>query len=237
MPHVKVCAAAGGAAFILSLLVGLISGAGLAILLIRALAFAVLFFALFFLIFRLVEQFVPELLNPAGEDMDPEAPGSRVNISLESVPVTGAFPMDASDAVDDISGPPFRDAAAPLDQDKNPGYTESQGPADDLGSFSIGLDDGLVLEDSPEKAPGSQPGPAAPRLILDEGEEILPDIDSLAAPFVSPPGNTGPGRFTIDSPEPGKSPVRAGKKGLEGDFSPKELAQAIQGVLKKDEKG
>jgi len=108
-------------AFILSLLIGLVSGSTMPMLIIRPLIFAVIFFVLSALIKVLVGQFLPELLE-ASADEDDLSPGSRVNIledddlSYSPSAVTdgfvsgaiggsssGAKPDDSEDNLGDIS--------------------------------------------------------------------------------------------------------------------------------------
>jgi hypothetical protein len=209
---------AAGTAFILSFCIGLFSGIGFLALIVRALLFGALFFGLSCLVFWLLGQFVPELLNEGEDGIDIPLPGSRVNISIDGGPPEGAFPQDSSDSVDDIGGRPSTEVRQnPLDQDDNVDYNGEKALADSLGSFSTGDISG---------APASS-GAA------------LPNMDSLSEAFTPQPGGLGGGDVSFDTPEPRRprSSSGSGKTTLKGDFNPKELAQAIQTVLKKDEKG
>jgi hypothetical protein len=69
--------------------------------------------------------------------------------------------------------------------------------------------------------------------------DLIPDFDTLSEAFLpdSGPGES-PEPVIFDTPEPKKSNFRvSANQGFAGDFNPKELAQAIQTVLKKDENG
>ncbi|MDR1144308.1 MAG: hypothetical protein LBK77_08870 [Spirochaetaceae bacterium] len=218
MLNFKAGGIAAGAAFVLSLLIGLVSGTGFLVLLLRALFFGALFFGLSCLVSWLLGQYVPELLNGAEDDPGMSGPGSIVNI--REGPVVGAFPQDSSDVVDDIGGRPSARARQnpgniPLDQEEKVDYTDTQDISDGLGNFSSG---GFA---------GSSSGP-----------EAFPDMDGLSETFTPQPEGFDAGAVSFDTPEPRRPHSSLGSKTtLKGDFNPKELAQAIQTVLKKDEKG
>jgi hypothetical protein len=212
---------AAGAAFALSLLIGLVSGTGFLALLLRALFFGALFFGLSCLIFWLLGQYVPELLSGAEDDLGIPVSGSIVNI--QEGPVAGAFPQDSSDLVDDIGGRPSartrqNPGDTPLDQEEKVDYTDTQDISDGPGNLSSG---GFA---------GSSPASS--------GAEAFPDMDGLSETFTPQPGEFDAGAVSFDTPEPGRPRSSLGSgTTLKGDFNPKELAQAIQTVLKKDEKG
>jgi hypothetical protein len=218
----KLSGIAAGVAFVLSLLFGLFGGAGILVLLFRALIFAAVFFGLFCLGYWLVTQFLPELLNPVEDELGLPTPGSRVDISLGDERVSGAFPSDNSEIVDDIAGAPStpaKSAVLPLDQGDNAGYNSGRGTGDDLGV--------LGSPDEEDYFDGGKAGQA----------EVLPDIDGLTETM---PESSADG-LDVDAVEYESSeqrrPASSSRKGMAGDFDPKELAQAIQTVLKKDEKG
>jgi hypothetical protein len=221
---------AAGAAFVVSLLLGLVSGSGFPVLLLRALGFGVLFFVLFCLVFWLLGQFAPELLSGSDDLFD--APGSRVNISVGSGPIEGAFPSGDSDEVDNIDGgaarafpgrPPVQanenadfavPAAEALDQDDEEGYNKKEP---------------LSAEEVSGRGTGRNSG----------GADLIPDFDTLSEAFLPDSGPESPEEPAVfDMPEPKKTGSGASaSRGFSGDFDPKELAQAIKTVLKKDEKG
>jgi hypothetical protein len=238
MINFRICGIAAGIAFVLSLVIGLFSQTAFSALLLRAVVFALVFFALSGVGFWLVSRYLPELLSGVegggGEDGEEDdlgfpAPGSRVDISVggEGKTVAGAFPEDGTDAVDDISGTPSANtnssyaaddsyaanqaAHTPLDHAENTGYTEEKDITDDIGSF-IGL--GTTEEASAEALPDMGSFAEADSLA-DEGQEVETE--------------------SFDSPQPRRPSSK--KPAMEGDFDPKELAKAIQTVLKKDDKG
>jgi hypothetical protein len=71
--------------------------------------------------------------------------------------------------------------------------------------------------------------------------DALPDMDSLAGGFFSSSGDGEEAGESFDTGEGSRTPKRspAGNKTqkLEGDFNPKEIAQGIRTILKKDEEG
>jgi hypothetical protein len=187
-----------------------------------------------------VSQYLPELLSGAEaggsgdmEDYDISVPGSRVDISVGETPIAGAFPEDASEGMDDIDGNPSFDSFStfshepalsqaepsqagpsqaehtPLDQEKKTGYNQKRDFADDIGS--------LVDPETVEEAPA----------------EALPDMGNLGGNFVE--SEQGMEVESIEPPEPRHSSSQ--KPIVADDFNAKELAKAIQTVLKKDEKG
>jgi len=209
----RVSGIAAGIAFILSLIIGIISGAGFPYLLLRALIFAGVFFALSGLGYWAVSRFLPELLSEGGgadgDEFDIPAPGSRVDIS-EGSSVEGAFPEDASDAVDDIAGRPSavkKQPISPLDQNEDTGYNEE-------GGF-----DSLEASGSSEDAP----------------TEALPDMGSLSEDSDDDDEDLGTDSF--DPPPEQQRRPSSKKPAIAGDFDAKDLARAIQTVLKKEEKG
>jgi hypothetical protein len=222
----KISGIAAGAAFVISIVVGLFSGAGILVLLLRAFLFGVVFFALSCLIFWLLAQYIPELLGGSDDDLGFPVSGSRVDISLGDGPVSGAFPLDSSESVDDIAGRPSappRAAPLPLDQERNEGY-------------NIAGEIGAELEDAGYgQGFGSGFGGIAGRAA---SGDTLPDMDSLTEPT---PGSAADvvntGEIGYNSSEPRRPKSTSRKSEMAGDFNPKELAQAIKTVLNKDEKG
>lgn len=224
MFNFKLSGIAAGIAFVLSLLLGFLGGAGILVILLRALVFGVVFFGLFCLGYWLITQFLPELLNPAAEDeLGFSAPGSRVDISLGDERAGGAFPSDNSEIVDDIAGipsTPVKSAASPLDQGENAGYNAGRGIGGDLGVLGSPDEEGYF--------DGENAGTA----------EALPDMDGLTENVPeSSADNLNVDTVEYESSEPRRSAASSRKPGMAGDFDPKELAQAIQTVLRKDEKG
>jgi hypothetical protein len=229
MFNFKVSGIAAGAAFVVSLLLGLISSSGFPVLFFRALGFGVLFFILSCLIFWLVGQFMPELLSGSDDLFD--APGSRVNISVGSGPVEGAFPSGDTDEVDSIDGGSARafPGRLPVQADKNEDFSVPTAEALDQDDEEGYNKEGPV---SAEEVSGKETGRNS------GGAELIPDFDTLSEAFLPDSGPESPEPVVFDMPEPKKTSSGASaSRGFSGDFDPKELAQAIKTVLKKDEKG
>jgi hypothetical protein len=104
--NVTVNAIAGGVAFILSFLIGIISGSTFFIILIRALFCGAGFFVLAWGAQALVSRFLPELLNEEGEG----GPGSQVDITVEDAGIVRGEPP----------------LAAGLDQNAENAYTKRE---------------------------------------------------------------------------------------------------------------
>ena len=201
----KLYAVAGGAGFILSLLIGFISGAGLLIALLLALAFAVIFALFAGGVYWVISQFLPELLSSGPEE---ESSGSRVNISVD-----GDDTEESGDALDPNSDS-FGENVLGLDQKNEEGYTSK----------------GEAAEHLPSGASVSIAVPAAGDTDGSGEVDTLPDLDAMAEAFI-PAVDDGQSQ-EASRPSGGNRPEK-----LDGDFNTKEMAAAIQTILKRDEKG
>ena len=236
-PRVGLIAAT--AAFILSFLLGIFSGALFWVLLVRAVGFALLFFILVMGARWLLSQFVPELLNPSEVDAEEEkadsadhAPGEDHLGKLVDVSVDDESTMETGGGFSVES--PGREAeeeeefALGLDQQGQDGYTGEAG--EDTGSVH----------------------PATTTAALPSGSvediDVLPDLESLSDSFISPVTegmDNGEDNDTSMSGTYTKSgvPISGGSRGSGktpkgGDsFDPQEMAKAIQTILKRDQKG
>jgi hypothetical protein len=209
---IKISGTIGGIALILSSLIGLISGAGFATAFLRALVFGAVFFVLSGGIHILASRFLPELLENGKEDQAGDALGSHVNLTLED--------GDGQDEIENIS--------------------DLIGDGLEKSDFSGGKPMGLDQkgEDRYTKRGGAEEnfteiGEAA---VPDSSEtvDVLPDLDSLAASFIPSPSTEDEGEVTAES-FPKKAPSTNSKsQNMQGDFQPKELASAIQTILKRE---
>jgi hypothetical protein len=234
------CGIAAGFGFTLSVLVGIVSGAGLPWALVRAGVFGAIFFVLAGGIRILVDRFLPDLLS--GERNGAElaaAPGSRVDISIgdgqeDAVPPS-ALPDDSQideepgDIVDLLNGsiartPPPGPSFRGMDQKEEDGYTE-RGESE----FQSKDPNGAAGSGSGRKAADTVPGDSRP-------VEVLPALDSMAETF-------RPERDGTPEPVSGRQSSFGGPGGgsgqskgqdMTGDFNPKDLASAIQTILSKD---
>jgi hypothetical protein len=224
--NIKWSGVAGVCGFAFSLLVGIVSGAGFPLLLIRAFIFGVVFFVLAGGVWMLINNFVPELLFPGENEADfSEAgpvSGSRVDISVgdgqeSALPEKYGF-SGAEDEVGNITdllnGKITPENNPGMDQKREDGYTKNSG---------------MEFQTEGNKA---SPGPSAL-----SGEDIdlpggLPDLDSMAAAFI--PSSAEPVESPADIPSPARRPGGNKPQSLKGDFNPKDLAAAIRTKISKD---
>ena len=264
MFNLRISGIAAGAAFILSLVIGLASGVNLAVMLLRALVFAALFFAFSGIIVWLAGRFMPELLSAAEPGLDMGGvppPGSMVDISVGQEPSGGgAFPQGDSEEVDNIEHPSAPALAVSGAEEPAPEEYDGDDILDleDFGPAGRPADSAAAEEPLSRKEPaqkgldqkteagytaqGSVPLEARAMTPAGDsgGDDLMPDFDALSEAFLPNSGSGGEEMEAIvyNTPDPAKLPSGAGKKqGLDGDYDPKDLAQAIQTVLKKDEKG
>lgn len=153
-------------AFLLSLMIGLVSGATMPMLIVRPLIFAVVFFAFAAFIKIVVGRFLPELMEDS-VDMDDFSPGSRINIlegdgpsdstamtegfvsgALGPAPTAGAKPDDSEDGLGDISELSRRSLFSPS--------AEARMPA---GESFMGVDQNAKERYTDSGGPGDAPVP------------------------------------------------------------------------------
>jgi hypothetical protein len=253
---------AAAAAFIISLTLGISVRGQILIVLLRAFCFAVVFFLLTVLIWRLINKYIPDLLHISSAEDDSLAlgfeTGGRVNITVgdgeDSIPPNAALPPEeqtneVGNIADVMNRPPpsvdaglspaaspvfsavLPDSPAPvsgspagsapvqgMDQDPQSGYTQNRSDVSRASSPVI-----------------QAPAGGFPDLgDTSGGVESLPDLDALAGSFLSPAA------AGEDSVSAGQSTRPTGgarsKKGREvgEDFNPKEVASAIQTIIKRD---
>ena len=226
---------ASAVAFTLSFLIGLVSGAGFLILLIRALVFAVTFFALALLASYLLRSFMPELIS-GGESMESDqgldsdeplidragfAPGAHVDVSIGD-----------SEEEDDLA--PFLDAAEQGEYKAGGTGMDQQEEDDYTGKGLVGSERNYEAEPRGNSAFGETAAevPAKPPELIGD-VDALPALDTFADSFVSPIGvEEGEGSSHTPTVSSGSAGSGAG-----GDFKAKEMAMAIQTILKRDQKG
>ncbi|GHV05131.1 hypothetical protein FACS189485_11660 [Spirochaetia bacterium] len=261
--NLKLSGIAAAAGFILSLLVGITSRGGFPISLLRALLCGAVFFGLSYGIWVMINRFLPELLispSAAGEDglLSGESAGSRIDISVddgdETVLDPGEVSLDASDegvrpdeggAENDLGnisdlmpgdGAPFAGSVpgsesaalenanpegpdAGMDQNNKESYTKS-------GSDSLpGKGASVDFVPTPLSLESSGLGDG-------KGLESLPDLDVMAEAFMSSEDADEEDAAAV-FPVERKPPDTKGKS-VEGKLNSRELASAIQSILKKD---
>ncbi|GHV11007.1 hypothetical protein FACS189491_01500 [Spirochaetia bacterium] len=235
MINLKLSGIIAATGFVLSLLTGVLSGGGFPFSLIRAFICGMIFFGLACGIRVLINRFLPELLLPPQAEEDPlfpveEESGSRVDIFVDDndddIPAGAVTPEEnsAGNDLDNISdlmataGTP----AAGMDHIEKESYTKG------AGELFFGE------EAAVDFVPASLPLPLENTIPGDKpGFESLPDLDVMAGAFMSPEDAGGedaaPAAFSAD----GKPPGVKGKS-MVGDHNSRELASAIQTILKKD---
>lgn len=265
MPDVKKAAIVAVSAFVMSLLVGLLSGVGFLFILLRAFIFSALFFGLFFGAWFLFSRFLPELLSSAGpsrdDDDESEGAGSRLDISVDDRfdSDTGATPnapppsSQSAPGSDGASLPP----GTPLsgDEEDVEELEALDGEADDLetqGEKQTGLDRsgeagytgtenvGASVQSGPSK-PVSQLGPssfAKPLAGFDDVDK-LPDLDGFSDSFAPETYSDGEGESAGASASsvPSGDIAVSSSASAGGTFDTKEMVSAIQTMLKRDQKG
>jgi hypothetical protein len=220
-----------GLAFILSLLIGLLSRTILPALILRPLIFALLFFIIANLINLLVNRYLPELLETNIEEKAEEIvmPGSQIDIVEEApaVPISiYARPDDSDENVGDISSLVYSPSSSRSSEGADPAVSTA---VFDLGGMDQSEQNGYTDE-----------GPS-PTVSGNEGSfDMLADLESLAGAFVSSSGEKEEETEEYQGLEEDPiAPAKAasGNKApkMEGDFKPKEMAQGIRTILKKDE--
>lgn len=222
MFNLKWSAIAGGFGLIASLLVGIISGAGFPIVLIRAAVFGAGFFLLAGVFWFLISNFIPELLEPeAGNGEGGEIPGSRVDISVgdgQESALPELYRDSGEDEVDDIerliSGKPIPANNPGMDQNGEDGYTKNSGP--EFQSEGQAASAGMTAVEDYDAA-----GP-------------LPDLDALAGSFSAAREEAAEPEPEPERPVPERKPAGNKAQNVQGDFHPKELAAAIRTKISKD---
>ena len=247
------------AAFLLSFLLGLISGAAMTVMLIRALIFAVTFFLISGAVKILITRFLPELLETAASEDESFLPGARVDITagdtsdfsgdssaLQLKPVfMGAQPDESDDELGDIvdlmragtgslhSG---RESSTGMDQDTQDSYNEGGG----IGSFSeFGSAEGF----KPSAPPVLNQKAAQVKSFETAGsfgsEDTLPDLDSMAGAFstTSMEEDTDNTEYSVSAPSRKKSSSGSKEAAWAGDFPAKDMAKGLQTILSKDKEG
>jgi hypothetical protein len=214
----KISGIFAGAGFLLSFLVGLLAGVGFPLVLIRALIFAGIFFALSGAGYGAIQLCLPDLFDKSPG----EAPilGAQVDISVGEEEGAGDISLASGNDLREFLENPGNSSGETLDQAGEDVYTE-EGLAEELQKPSKpALPEGLgVIEDA-----GSV--------------DTLPDLDSISGAFNAgsiPVGGSGSAGLSPASSFDGGGQNKAVE--LDKNFSVKEMASAIQTILKREDKG
>jgi hypothetical protein len=236
----KTAAVCAGGAFLLSLLVGLVSRNPFGVVLLRALLLALLFGVLGGGARFLISRHLPDLLtgaaDAAGAAAPAEARGGRVNIVLQEEaaapadPDAGAQPgvegldpmagepasADEEQALSELAGELAEDAAAADEPAETAGFSE-EGVVDE--GEAVGMEHTAIRRDS-------------------SSLDALPDIAGLEASASNGSGAAqgAKTRYRAAGGAAADTPAEA-MKGALGGQDPATLARAIRTVLKNEEKG
>ena len=206
----------GSIGFVLSLLVGIISGASFPLVLIRPLIFTAVFFVLGLGLWLLINHFLPELLfsDPEGvseRDFAGENPGSRVNISLGDDELPDMYRnMDNDQEVGDIGDLMSGKFTPPKPTDRDSAYD-----SDELG-----------IDEIPENVYNNSRN----NQLSDDYQNHIPDF---ADSGVMNNNDGVSGDFT-QRQEPERKPIGNKPMALKGDYDYKELAAGIRTILSGD---
>jgi len=226
---------ASGAAALLSILVGLVSGVGALALFLRALAGGLAFGAIVFGALFLMRRFVPDLFEGQGESI-PES-GNSVDIVLPGDLPEGSEVFnsesvvgDAVDIGDSAASSPVqaRSVRQPTGDRKARQAVDLVEEAEEVGYGTeslledVGTADGLAASPPPPSSGG--PGGF-------DDLDVLPDLESLSYGF-SPMAGEAQGEGSQDFRETRPSRSEGGK-GTDAD--PMALAKAVRTLLKRDQ--
>lgn len=215
--YLRIAVIFAGAAFLLSIIVGLIAGNLFGTALLRAFLVGICFGVLGVAFTFIVKKYLPEL---AGEAMGEGAPRRdaeerhKVDIVLPEENPRSPSEVTELQSPEEVGAEPVEDLAS----------EESAGESAD------GYSDKEADTEPVEEVAGEESGAPTRAADLD----ILPDIAGIAGPSRSPAASSF-------SPEPAGEPSRAGRPHADAadlaNEDPETLARAIRTVLKRDERG
>jgi hypothetical protein len=236
--NLKWCGIGALLGFILSLLVGLFSGAGFPVAVMRAFIMGAAFFILAGGMWFVISHFLPELLNTEDEagSLGDVSPGSRVDITLGDEGgerFQGALPGQGTEEdLENIAvlmeGRHASQSAPPQGGEASPG---------DFGVSAASAMDQMGEDKYTKK--GSDPNNGSNAgfsggagSASSGGLDTLPDLDAIAGSFSSPAEE--PVETAAPVPGPSRSPAGGKAQSMNGDFNPKDLAMGIRTILNKE---
>ncbi|GHT72077.1 hypothetical protein FACS1894110_26260 [Spirochaetia bacterium] len=251
MINLRLSGITGGTGFILSFLVGVLSGGGVPISLLRALLWGIVFFGLSWGIWALIKRFLPELLlNGSAESSGADNPvtgeeGTHVDISVDD----GEAAIEEDSAGNDLGNgntPSARPAVPAINQNSPWEPAALEDPAAGSPPADIGMDQNnkesytkregdSLLENGVSSDFVPAPLPMSLGTGIGNGEEFesLPDLDAMAGVFM--PSEDMEEEDTVSAVYPSeKKPSDTKGQSMGGNLNSRELASAIQNILKKD---
>jgi hypothetical protein len=194
----------------------------------------------------MISRFLPELLDSHDSGGDLDFPGSRVDISEAAIPdragvgpAAPAIPSSyalADDSEDGLGN--ITELARNAPTASAPRESGSQEASLEFPGLDQGAQDGYTnnSESEASQASGSS-GAVGFEPLSETGNPVdaLPDLDSLAGAFLPQSGEDGGETVDYSTPSPAKKPSASSKgQKMEGDFNPKDLAEGIRTILKKE---
>lgn len=227
MFELKVPAVGASVGFVLSFIIGLFAGAGLGVIMVRAMGMAILFGALSLSLWYLVKRFLPELMGEPGQSVaDGHGDlGGNVNITIDdaekgdtlfSMPLSEDGKIDAD--LPDFMGSPSRDS----------------GVSDLPFAESDGMVQQAAIGGGPAPAGGASFSPARQGAPFGgstaDGLDVLPDLQDFVPPETV--GEDDEDAVVSDGAS-GRSAFAAPEvKGLSGETDT--MAKAIRTILTRE---
>jgi hypothetical protein len=220
--NVKVAGITASSAFILSFLIGIISGGALFIVLLRAGIWGIVFFTLVAGGYVLINRFIPELLHLEQEEEVEDAPGSHVDISVEDPSPDLENSSVAGTGETKPTGGASPDTVSDLDQNNKNEYTK-EGEVEERNASS-----GFVP---------TSPETTSPKVVSQGAEQ--PSAVKGKEPLVSPPKQDMSGKAsqeirTIETPQDTSKVQNKMKQRDPKKMDPLQMASTIQVMLRQE---
>lgn len=217
----KVLAIFGGFGFIISLLVGAISGVGFGTLLFRGILSGVLFAGVGFGLSILIKKFLPGLVSETeeGETEEEESGGVDIVIEEEAPQVSSAAAVEAAGGEELVSNAPTQDSETAEEEEGSENFIEE---VEEISGDSSEQEEAAEESSEPEDL-----------IEVDDDTSVdtLPDIGDFSDSFtneIAEEGSEG-GESQMHSVD--SSPT-IDLNGREED--PRTVAKAVQSMLKKE---
>ena len=251
-------------ALVVSVLLGIISGASFSHVILRAFVFAVVFFGLGLGMWFILNSYFSDLLvdeNITSAQDDDEKIGSRVNITVDSageyaVPelYKSSGASDKLGNIDDLISGAFKVHSESIDRNQEEGYNASR---DQSNPDSENIDFQDMFQDTADFDKSLEGKPVFTPSFVDDAGGLggLPDLDAMATAFSSGESFGGSSPIGFSGGSKGSSSVFGGDSSasgdfggkdsssnyvgnkpepMKGDFDPQEIAQGIRTMLSKD---
>jgi len=229
-------------------------------LILRPVIFGAAFFAVSAFINALVTHFLPELLEEnLPEDEQEFLTGSKIDImegdsenphldfsigrnaAVPEPVLAGAQPNDTTDEVGDISALATLANSARVIPQRTMGEAPfgAEGMDHNTKSDYNGMENSADFSNEKKTVSGAAEPWRASTGVIDDSEEMLPDLDSMAGAFVSSsaPEEPDTAEYPVSSPAAKKLSPRTKGSEWAGDFNAKDIAAGLRTVLKREKEG